>query len=149
MGTGPRVQPSLVPALALAVAAVGHIVLDVPEGPPGGYWPGATLVVLGAGLFGWAVHVQMQAGTHPEIGHATTALVTRGPYSMSRNPIYVAFLLVQTGIGLMLAWWIALVLLPIAAWTLHRYVVLPEEAWLSQRFGQNYDQYREATRRWL
>lgn len=144
-----RLQPVTLPAVAVAISAVGHYLLDTPLLPPGGLWPGALAVVLGVGFAMWAVMGQFQQGTHPEVTHATTALVTTGPYAMSRNPIYVGFLLIQAGVGLMTGMWIALVLLPATWWGLHHFVVLREEAELARVFGEAYERYVQRTRRWL
>ena len=144
-----RLQPVTFPAVALAVSAVGHYVLHTPFLPPGAQRPGALAVVLGVGFAAWAVMRQFQQGTHPEVTHATTALVTTGPYAISRNPIYVGLLLIQAGIGLMTGMWIALVLLPGTWWGLHHFVVLREEAELAQAFGEAYELYVRRTRRWL
>ena len=144
-----RLQPVTFPVAALTISAIGHYMLDVRFMPPGGIWPGALAIVLGLGLAVWAILFQFQQGTHPEVTHPTTALVVSGPYAISRNPIYVGFLLLQAGIGLVTGMWLALALLPATWWGLHRFIVLREEAELRQAFGEAYERYLGRTRRWL
>jgi protein-S-isoprenylcysteine O-methyltransferase Ste14 len=79
----------------------------------------------------------------------TTALVQSGPYRFSRNPIYVAFVLAEAGLGLAFGWWWALGLSPAVALALDVRVVRREEAYLDGKFGQAYQDYRGRVRRWL
>jgi protein-S-isoprenylcysteine O-methyltransferase Ste14 len=79
----------------------------------------------------------------------TTALVTGGPYRISRNPIYLALTLVY--LGLALAWgslWPVVLLAPLLI--VMRYGVIGrEERYLEARFGDAYRAYRAAVRRWI
>ncbi|HJQ92866.1 MAG TPA: isoprenylcysteine carboxylmethyltransferase family protein, partial [Candidatus Thermoplasmatota archaeon] len=110
---------------------------------------GAALVAVGAGLFVVALREQARHRTDPNPWAETSALVTTGPYSWSRNPIYLADLVLQAGIGLAAGWWWALVLLP-ATWACLRFLVVRrEERFLAVRFGTPYLEYRRRTRRWL
>lgn len=44
--------------------------------------------------------------------------------------------------------WI-LLLTPPGTWVLHRFAILPEEAYLERRFGEAYLAYKARVRRWL
>ena len=69
------------------------------------------------------------------------ALVTRGLHGRSRNPMYVGVSMAQVGVaGVTRNAWV-LASLPVSAALLHR-VVLREERWLAERFGNAYDAYR-------
>ena len=77
------------------------------------------------------------------------AIVKVGPYRFSRNPIYLAFSLFQTGIALMVndAWILLTLLLAISVTS---FLVIPrEESYLEARFGAEYSTYKASTRRWL
>ena len=82
--------------------------------------------------------------------HAVAHLVTTGPFRFSRNPMYTgltaAFLI---GPALWIGTWWPLVLLPVCVLAVLRLVILPEEAYLTDRFGDQYVQYRGKVRRWL
>lgn len=96
-----------------------------------------------------AVVMLRRARTPVEPWKPTRAIVSVGPYAISRNPIYVAFL----GVQLAYAWgrdngW-ALVLLPVTIALLHWGVIAREERYLAERFGEPYLAYRRRVRRWL
>lgn len=76
------------------------------------------------------------------------ALVTGGPYAVSRNPMYVGWILLQLGIGLITrsGWVVATV--PLVGAAMHR-EVLGEERALATKFGDEYRAYRERVRRYL
>jgi protein-S-isoprenylcysteine O-methyltransferase Ste14 len=80
---------------------------------------------------------------------STAAIVSSGIYRFSRNPIYVAFLIVvlATAVAANNAWLlIAIVVLFVL---LQFGVVRAEERYLSGKFGEEYDAYRKTTRRWF
>ncbi|MGB0651780.1 MAG: methyltransferase family protein [Thermoplasmatota archaeon] len=110
---------------------------------------GWVTVSLGLVAVVWALSEQMKRGNNPEVNAPTVALVASGPYRYSRNPVYVGFLVAQVGCAIVLGtiWGLGSVLL--SAYLIHRYVVLPEEAMMADRFGETYEQYRDRVRRWL
>ncbi len=75
-------------------------------------------------------------------------LVTTGVFSLSRNPIYVGFLLVLLGQFLVFPNWVLLVYLGAGAWVIHRQV-LREEAFLRQAYGPAYADYCARVRRYV
>lgn len=42
-----------------------------------------------------------------------------------------------------------LTLTPVCAWLLHRFAILPEEAYLERKFGDDYLAYKSRVSRWL
>jgi len=145
-GARVRVPPPLFFGAAILIGAFlpglrPRVLLSAP--------PGAVLVVLGAALFGWSVSWFRRTGQDPKPWTPTPELIVRGPYRWSRNPIYVAMTLLTIGIGGLLArGWIA-ILAPLALWAVHRLAVLPEEAYLSEKFGEPYRDYSARVRRYL
>ena len=84
-----------------------------------------------------------------DVRKAASALITDGPYRFSRNPSYVSLTLLYLGIGIVLnnVWIIALavaVVLVIDLWVVRR-----EEQHLAAKYGQQYQRYKAAVRRWL
>lgn len=103
---------------------------------------GLMLIVSGAWLF-------LRART-PLFPHgAASALVVRGPYRFSRNPMYLSVLL--TYIGTCAVYWqpVALLLLPLPTTLLSRVVIPFEEMRMLDRFGDAYRDYCRRVRRWL
>ncbi len=82
-------------------------------------------------------------------GGATTAVIESGPFALSRNPLYVGLLVLSAGIALLAGSLWALVALPVEWALLRGGAVLPEERYLSAKFGAAYDDYRARVRRWL
>ncbi len=89
-----------------------------------------------------------RAGTAAEPWHPTTALVTTGLYARIRNPMYVALVLLLTGIGLLSGGAWLLLLVPVLGAVLHLGVVRPEERYLAGRFGDAYRAYRSRAPRY-
>lgn len=88
-------------------------------------------------------------GENPNAYKPTRAVVTTGPYTFSRNPMYVSMILVYAGIALIVNTIWPLAFLPVALAALHYGVTRREERYLEKLFGDWYRQYRARVRRWL
>src|SRR5690606_40976871 len=83
-------------------------------------------------------------------GVQTCALpISSGIYRYTRNPMYLGFLLILAGYGVWLANLPALLWLIGYVLYLTRFQIIPEERWLSQKFGADFQYYRERVRRWF
>jgi len=110
---------------------------------------GAAAIVAAVALFITAVRTFRAAGTPVPGNQPTSAIVRTGPYRFTRNPIYLAFSLLQLGIGFWVnSLWLLLTLIP--AVLLMSLVVIPrEETYLEARFPSEYLPYKKSVRRWL
>jgi protein-S-isoprenylcysteine O-methyltransferase Ste14 len=110
---------------------------------------GIALFILSVAIVFLARRQFVAHGTHLNPYRPVEALVVDGIYRFSRNPIYVAFLLVVVAFAL---WtnsiWFLLATV-IAFFLLHFGVVKREERYLSDKFGEPYATYRRRVRRWL
>jgi protein-S-isoprenylcysteine O-methyltransferase Ste14 len=72
-----------------------------------------------------------------------------GPYRFSRNPIYLAFILLVLGLSVWLNnLWLLVTLVP--AFGLMAAVVIPrEERFLERNFNDQYSSYKAQVRSWL
>jgi len=110
---------------------------------------GSALVVAAVMLFFYSVAKFRAAGTPVPGNRPTTAIVRTGIYGFSRNPIYVAFSLLQLGIAAWVnsLWLIATLIVAIVLMTI---VVIPrEERYLERKFGAEYLDYKARVRRWI
>jgi len=107
------------------------------------------LLLAGLLLFAASALALRRHGTPLEHGTATTALVTGGPYALSRNPIYLALVLILFGMALDAGSVWFLVTTVLFGWAVRRFTVLREEAYLERVFGEEYLRYRSSVRRWL
>lgn len=110
---------------------------------------GGVLVGGAVLLAGFAVGELRRSATTPIPHRTASTLVQTGPFRWSRNPIYVADLLIFTGMTL---FWGALICLPLGGllgWILLDRFVRPEEARLHAAFGPAFADYCARTRRWI
>jgi len=110
---------------------------------------GALLALLGIAIFGATVAAHRRSGNDPHPTSPTTVLITSGPYRFSRHPGYLGFALAQAGIAVALGsvWVLGSVIVSLL---LARYLaVLPEEAYLERKFGDQYRTYQDRVRRWV
>jgi protein-S-isoprenylcysteine O-methyltransferase Ste14 len=110
---------------------------------------GTGFACLGLSLGAWALRSLRRAGQAPDFGVAVSVLVQDGAYRFSRNPLYVALLLVYGSFTLSLASGWLLAGFPLLIVALDRLVVAREERFLSRRFGGAFADYRQRVRRWL
>jgi protein-S-isoprenylcysteine O-methyltransferase Ste14 len=141
------------PLIYLAGLAVGFGLEALLPGPslPGALrWiGGGVLVVAGAALLATFNTAFTKKGTAVEPWKPTTAIVTTGPYRVTRNPAYLGMALVYIGIALLAgALWV-LVPLPLVLVVIDRAVIAREERYLERKFGEEYLDYRRGVRRWI
>jgi protein-S-isoprenylcysteine O-methyltransferase Ste14 len=110
---------------------------------------GLALLVSGLGL-GAAAHVHFRrTGQHPAPWKPAPELIIGGPYRFMRNPMYVGMSLIQIGLGLATNdLWLLLLTIPALA-IVHFIAVVPEERYLTARFGAPYDAYVARVGRYL
>jgi protein-S-isoprenylcysteine O-methyltransferase Ste14 len=105
---------------------------------------GAAIAVAGVLAFRRA-----RTTVNPMTPGASAAIVSSGIYGLTRNPMYLGFLLALVGWALLLGNWLAF--LPVAAFvgTMTRLQIVPEERALREKFGPEYEGYAQRVRRWL
>ena len=90
-----------------------------------------------------------RAGTPFDVRKAASALITDGPYRVSRNPTYVSLTILYVGLGVIFNnGWVLLLIVPVSL-IMDLWVIRREERHLKEKFGKKYLQYKSAVRRWL
>jgi len=74
--------------------------------------------------------------------------VTNGVYSISRNPMYFSMLLIFIGISITSASWLFL-LFTIMWFILSDRIVLIEERWCLETYGEDFREYMNTTPKWI
>jgi protein-S-isoprenylcysteine O-methyltransferase Ste14 len=120
-----------------------------PVAVPGGAWIGGALVALGILLMLWAVLEMTRRRTTVIPRQEPAALVTTGPFALSRNPIYLGDALIVAGVALIVAAPYALVLVPFFMILITHRFITGEEARLAGAFGAAYGAWAVRVRRWL
>ena len=142
--------PPLIFAAALLLGWLLGLVVPVPALPAAiAPWVGLVLVIAGMAIAIAALWAFRHARTAVDPYRPSTALVRSGPFARSRNPIYIALILLSLGLALLANVLWCVLLLPPAVAVLRRGVIAREEAYLERRFGDDYRDYRATTRRWL
>ena len=110
---------------------------------------GWALLVLFALWNGWALWLFRRHRTGLLPGQPTRAMIEEGPYRRSRNPLYVGMLALYVGLALLAPTFWGLALFPAAVALVRWGAIRPEERFLHERFGADYDGYARRVRRWL
>lgn len=110
---------------------------------------GGLLIIIAIGLVLSAVQIFAEQGQGLRPATPASALFRKGPYKFTRNPIYLAMMIFGAGIGVATSnVWIILTT-ALAGALIHFRVILPEEAYLERKFGEEYAAYRAKVRRWI
>lgn len=110
---------------------------------------GRALCVVGIVLMLTAIFWMARAHTTIIPHQAPQALVTTGPFALSRNPIYLGDTLVLAGVGLLFHAMSVILLLPLFIFVINRRFILPEEARLKAVFGHSFAEWAARVRRWI
>jgi protein-S-isoprenylcysteine O-methyltransferase Ste14 len=110
-----------------------------------------SICIAGAIISGLGVYSFRRSRTtvNPMKPSSTTSLVVTGVYTISRNPMYLGFLLLLIGWATFLSNLIAFLVLPLFVVYMNRFQIEPEERVLASLFGQQFVEYKSRVRRWL
>lgn len=106
-------------------------------------------LVLGVWINLLADRAFKQQGTTVKPFQESSALVTTGVFRLSRNPMYLGFVLGLIGIALLLGSLTPWIVIPVFAVVVDIVFIRVEEEMLRARFGQAFLEYKRATRRWV
>ena len=141
--------PPLIFLGAMGIGLLAHWIRPVAVRPPAWWGFGALLVLFGVVIMEWSAYLFRKHKTAVFPWKPTRLIVTSGPYSQTRNPIYLGFALIQLGIGV----WsnrLAVVLMVIPAiFATNAWIIAREESYLERKFGEPYRAYLKQVRRWI
>jgi protein-S-isoprenylcysteine O-methyltransferase Ste14 len=145
-----KIHPPVLTVIFIVIAYVAKWAIPIPFVIPG-IWHliGFGLVVIGF-LFGVAAFLAFRkARTTLDPHGKVSAIVTSGIYRFSRNPIYLGFLLMLSGLPLNSGSYWGVLLSPVFVMSMNRLVIEKEEAYLEKKFKDVYTSYKSRVRRWL
>ena len=140
--------------VALALLAMWGCKLLKPFPPfafPGQGIVALVLAVVGIGIIAFAVGLFSQAKTtvDPRSPEKGAALVTRGVYGFTRNPMYLAMAFGLLGMAIWTGQYLNFLIVAAFVWFMTRYQIKPEEEFLRARYGEQFREYENRVRRWL
>jgi protein-S-isoprenylcysteine O-methyltransferase Ste14 len=116
---------------------------------PAGIAIGVLLIIAGISLISAARREMARFHQPTDPGHPTTGLVTTGVYGFSRNPLYLAAVLLFAGLAIALNNLWALGANIIGVIVCHFMLITPEERYLEEKFREEFARYRNHVNRWL
>lgn len=149
-----RIPPPVVGILTIIIGYVlGRFVPimdDFLVPAPARYFVGGAIVVIAGYVLGYLpIRLFESIEQDPKPWTSTPELIVVGPYKYTRNPMYLMMLLVCFGFSIILdeAWVLALT--PVCALVVYATAIRHEEAYLEEKFGDSYREYKQSVRRWI
>jgi protein-S-isoprenylcysteine O-methyltransferase Ste14 len=136
--------------LALVATGILHFGLPLARIVPRPWHLTGLLPLLGGAVLNLIADRDFRrAATMVKPFEQSNVLLTQGVFRFSRNPMYLGSILILVGAALLLGSLSPWLAIPPFAWILSRFYVRQEEAMLAAAFGERWQAYRAATRRWL
>jgi protein-S-isoprenylcysteine O-methyltransferase Ste14 len=110
---------------------------------------GVVLILIGISFIVLARHEFAQYGQPTDPGHPTSKVIETGVFAISRNPLYLGSVIVILGIALAMNILWTLVTLIASIIVCHYVLIIPEEKYLAEKFGEEYENYTATVHRWL
>ena len=112
------------------------------------FWIGVTLLGIGVMLFTLAIIRLGTFSLRVGLAQENTSLRTTGVYRFSRNPMLLGLYLMAIGSAIYVQNPINWILVMIAL-SVHHKIILAEEVFLENRFGDKWTEYRNKVRRYI
>ena len=110
---------------------------------------GIVLIIIGIGFVVLARREFADFSQPTDPGHPTSKVVNTGVFGISRNPLYLASVILFLGLALALNMLWALVMLLFSIVICIYVLIIPEEQYLAENFGEEYKEYAASVHRWL
>jgi protein-S-isoprenylcysteine O-methyltransferase Ste14 len=118
------------------------------EFQPWHFIAGFGIVLLGMALRGWSIR-QIGGSARKTSKLKANLVISWGPYSLVRNPIYIANITMFAGFTIVAGfpWLLPVVLVGLGMW--YGAVVRREETFLAANFPKEFGEYQASTNRWI
>jgi protein-S-isoprenylcysteine O-methyltransferase Ste14 len=151
-GATVRIPPPMIYLAAVIAGVLFHaFVLPLPMRLPLVVRLAAAIAVglMGALIMVSAAVLFRRSGQDPKPWMTTPEIISSGIYGLTRNPMYVGMALLQAAIGIGLATSWVLALVPPVLVVVYLTAIRHEEAYLANKFGEAYFDYKKSVRRWF
>ena len=110
---------------------------------------GIILIIFGCAVNLWTDVLIKKNNTTVKPHLMPSTLITSGPFSLSRHPMYLGMMSILLGAAVIAASLIAFVFPIIFIILMEKLFILMEEANLEKAFGGDYMDYKQKVRRWI
>ncbi len=107
------------------------------------------MIVIALAIVAWAFFTFQSINTTILPNKAASHLATNGPFKWSRNPIYVADIIIISGVGLATGNPWQIITAAITIFVIEEFAIKREEIHLKAKFGQDWNEYSKKVRRWV
>ena len=116
-----------------------------------GKWVPRGILALGVmvGLVGVFQFARSSTSVDPHHPEKASVLVTSGVFQFSRNPMYLAMLLILVGGFIKFGEPAGLIVLIFYVGYMNRFQIQPEEEMMQEKFGEAFSVYKKSVRRWI
>ena len=145
-----KILPPTYLLTAIILIVILHLLLPIATLIPSP-WTLLGIIPLAVGII-FAVSAEQtfrEANTAVCPFDASSTLVTHGLYRFTRNPMYLGSALILFGVSILLGSLTPYIIVFVFALLIDRMFIQMEERKLAITFGEQYEEYKSQTRRWL
>jgi protein-S-isoprenylcysteine O-methyltransferase Ste14 len=110
---------------------------------------GWVVIASGLGFSVCTLAILKSKHTSSDPGGLPSALITTGPFSFSRNPLYLGYVITTSGAAVIFGSLTAFIAPVICFSVIHLIIIPAEEKNLQKIFGIKYEHYKSSVRRWI
>ena len=115
------------------------------------FYIGILLLIFGLAILISAVRLFRKDKTtvNPLSPEQATKLVTDGIFKYSRNPMYLGMVFILSSMAVLFNLIGGIILIALFCFYITKFQIIPEERAMSNLFSQDFNKYKQATRRWI
>lgn len=145
---GHGIMPPTYFFLTLIASIALHLIY--PTGRVFGFpYIGLALTLLGVVLNLWTDRLFKEGGTTVKPFEDPSLLITSGPFSISRHPMYLGMASILMGVAFILGTFVSFVFPMLFIVAMELLFIPHEEEDMERIFGEKYREYRRRVRRWV
>jgi protein-S-isoprenylcysteine O-methyltransferase Ste14 len=145
-----KLLPPILFLIAILLMAILHHFIPLMQWVSPPYQgSGLILLFLGLGISAWHNRLFSRLGTNIHTFEEPGLFVVDGLFKISRNPMYLGFVLALTGIAVVMGSLAPFVIVLLFLLITDRWYIPFEERAMTEKFGGAYRDYSKRVRRWL